>query len=359
MIKIGSEVAEEELQLLLDPLFATMVTGEPYQAPTTEQMLETALVTAITTGILEGPSIVGVEVDYKKFGQDVLKTHTTQDVVQEALNGSRPGSAVYELAKKLSEGMTRGKTVSETDIGRLFAFSQTQLQKGKSVKAEGRTEELLQRALELPADTKAHQVAQELSEQLETALSERGFDLSEDYQLTRPQQQNQINEVTNAILTDQTIGELEELVAEDEFVEGGQKHRLKDDPRAEYRFISQRQFDNLTIKLKKDGMAIIRGTPEVERHLDNMDASSAILGDMVFFRKDVRLSEVLEETYHYEQKKQGLNDDKKEPLRSILNEIDAKEYLLKNAQKFRIPRKEIDLLKKHLESCKKQLADYS
>ena len=213
MIKIGSEVAEEELQLLLDPLFATMVTGEPYQAPTTEQMLETALVTAITTGILEGPSIVGVEVDYKKFGQDVLKTHTTQDVVQEALNGSRPGSAVYELAKKLSEGLTRGKTVSETDIGRLFAFSQTQLQKGKSVKAEGRTEELLQRALELPADTKAHQVAQELSEQLESALSERGFDISEDYQLTRPEQQTQINEVTDTILTDQTIGELQELVA--------------------------------------------------------------------------------------------------------------------------------------------------
>ena len=51
----------------------------------------------------------------------------------------------------------------------------------------------------------------------------------------------------------------------------------------------------------------------------------------------------------------GLNNDKPEPLRSILNEIDAKEYLIKNAKKFKIPRKEIELTKRQLKSYKMQL----
>lgn len=48
------------------------------------------------------------------------------------------------------------------------------------------------------------------------------------------------------------------------------------------------------------------------------------------------VSEVLEETYHFMQNKSGMNDDKVEPLRTILNEIDAKRYLIKNAKRFNI-----------------------
>ena len=129
----------------------------------------------------------------------------------------------------------------------------------------------------------------------------------------------------------------------------------KDDNRDGYNFISDDMFNRLTIKARKNGAIIIRGTKEVEEHLDIVGAAASNIGDVLLFRKNVCISEVLEETYHFEQNLKGLNNDKPEPIRSILNEIDAKEYLLYNAVKFKIPRIEIELTKKQLESYKVQL----
>lgn len=131
--------------------------------------------------------------------------------------------------------------------------------------------------------------------------------------------------------------------------------RKSDDDRGEYSFISDEAFNRLTIKARKNGAMILRGTQEVEEHLDNLNAAASNIGDVILFRKEVCISEVLEETYHFEQNLMGLNNDKPEPLRSILNEIDAKEYLIKNAKKFKIPRKEIELTKRQLKSYKMQL----
>lgn len=89
-----------------------------------------------------------------------------------------------------------------------------------------------------------------------------------------------------------------------------------------------------------------------------MGAAAANLGDVLIFRKDVCISEVLEETYHFEQNLSKMNDDKGEPLRSILNEIDAKQYLINNADKYKIPRKEIELTKQQLSSYQKTLEEY-
>ena len=122
-----------------------------------------------------------------------------------------------------------------------------------------------------------------------------------------------------------------------------------------FKFISDTTFNDLTIKARKNGALIIRGTKEVEEHLDIAEAAASIVGDVLLFREEVCISEVLEETYHFEQNLKGLNNDKCEPLRSILNEIDAKEYLLRNASKFKIPRKEIEITKEQLESYKNEL----
>lgn len=89
-----------------------------------------------------------------------------------------------------------------------------------------------------------------------------------------------------------------------------------------------------------------------------MGAAASNIGDILLFRENVCVSEVLEETYHFEQNKVKLNNDKKEPLRTILNEIDAKQYLLENASKYQIPRKEVELTQKQLESYKNQLKKY-
>lgn len=132
-------------------------------------------------------------------------------------------------------------------------------------------------------------------------------------------------------------------------------YRKDEDVRSGLKFISDIEFDKLTIKARKNGALILRGTDEIEERLNKLGAAASIIGDVLFFRKNVCISEVLEETYHFEQNLRGLNNDKGEPLRSILNEIDAKEYLLKNAKKFKIPRVEIETTEKQLISYKEQL----
>lgn len=131
-----------------------------------------------------------------------------------------------------------------------------------------------------------------------------------------------------------------------------------DDARKGFKFISDERFNNLTIEAVKKGAIILRGSPEIEQHLDAMEASASTIGDALLFRANVCVSEVLEETFHYAQNRAGTNDDKGEPLRTILNEIEAKEYVLANANKYKVPRNELELIEKQLVGYKKQLADY-
>ena len=131
-----------------------------------------------------------------------------------------------------------------------------------------------------------------------------------------------------------------------------------DDARKDFKFISDERFDALTVEARKKGAVIIRGTPAVERHLENRGASAATVGDVLMFKKDVCVSEVIEEMHHLNQNLTGLNDDKGEPLRTILNEIDAKEYVIRVAQKYQVPRNELEHIKKQLDGYKQQLEDY-
>lgn len=129
-------------------------------------------------------------------------------------------------------------------------------------------------------------------------------------------------------------------------------------PRDKLRFISDEQFNSLTIEARKNGANIIRGSDEIEKQLDDVGASAAIVGDTLLFRKDVCISDVLEETHHYMQNIGNLNSDKPEPLRTILNEIEAKKYLIENSKKYKIPRNEIETTKHHLKSYEEELKKY-
>ena len=133
----------------------------------------------------------------------------------------------------------------------------------------------------------------------------------------------------------------------------------KVDSREGFKFISDEKFDSLTIEARKNGATILRGTDEVEQHLDKMKANASTIGDVLLFRKNVCVSEVIEETYHFKQNMNKVNDDKGEPLRTILNEILAKEHIIKNAKKFKIPRNEIEFVEKQLKSYQNQLEEYN
>ena len=120
--------------------------------------------------------------------------------------------------------------------------------------------------------------------------------------------------------------------------------RVKDRSRNKegYSYISDRRFEELTINARRNGAIIVRGGEEVEKHLDAVGANAACINDVLLFRQNVTVSEVLEETRHFEQFCKGTNADKPEELKTILNEIDAKRFIIDNAQKYGVPQREID-----------------
>ena len=123
-----------------------------------------------------------------------------------------------------------------------------------------------------------------------------------------------------------------------------------------YKPVSEERYQQLIIPLKDMGVSIMRGGEEVERHLEQRNAQASNLGtEAVLFRQDISISAILEETYHVIQNRQGMNDDKDAELREILNEIDAKEYLLRVATQYQIPREEIEETKTQLKQYKENL----
>lgn len=135
-------------------------------------------------------------------------------------------------------------------------------------------------------------------------------------------------------------------------------YRAKSRERTNIKPISNESFKRLMIRAEKLGATYVRGETWVEEHLDKMDAAASSIGSVLLFRKQVTKSEVLEEIYHVEQNLRKLNNDKEFYLRKILNEIDAKEYLLKVAKKYKIPRQEIEESQMQLEEYKKLLEEY-
>ena len=121
-----------------------------------------------------------------------------------------------------------------------------------------------------------------------------------------------------------------------------------------YKPVSEERYQQLIIPLKKMNVTIMRGDTDTERRLKMFGAQGITTGrDVVSFGKDVSISTILEETHHIKQNRRGMNDDKEIGLRSILNEIDAKKYLLQVAKKYGIPREEIETTKIQLRQYEK------
>ena len=121
--------------------------------------------------------------------------------------------------------------------------------------------------------------------------------------------------------------------------------------------ISQATYNKLTNPIKRVGGLVLRGTPDVEEHLQKQGATALQVGDVIMFRSDATISDVLEETHHFWQNRRGMNDDKPIDIRTALNEIDAKEYLINVAKKYKIPVEETELTKQQLDYYKNLLEE--
>lgn len=122
--------------------------------------------------------------------------------------------------------------------------------------------------------------------------------------------------------------------------------------------IDEATYNKLIKNVKKNGGIVIRGIDEVEEHLANNGSTASCIGDAILFSKNATISDVLEETYHFEQNAKKMNNDKPGKERLLLNEIDAQKYLLSVADKYHIPESELAVTRKNLEDYEKALEEY-
>ena len=110
---IGSEILEEEVQLWLEPAIKKAVLDIDFEAPTADEMLYTAIVTAFSTFFLEAGGTAKTEIDTKKKGKE-LKADGEVDRLVELGKTFSADTVAYQIASKVN------KDTGAYTIGRLF-----------------------------------------------------------------------------------------------------------------------------------------------------------------------------------------------------------------------------------------------
>ena len=113
-VDLLGEVAEEELQNFLEPALRSIIFGEDYDMPTIDELLETAIVTAITTPILGGKDTIMEDLSESKYYKDTYGG-SQQELVGEALEIDPEN--VY--AQKLQGYLDKGKNLNGNQLNRL------------------------------------------------------------------------------------------------------------------------------------------------------------------------------------------------------------------------------------------------
>lgn len=123
-VKIGAEINEEELQNFLEPLFRTVIFGEDYDAPTIQEIVDTAITTAISTGIMNFGQTTEYNPDAKKTAKYDADATPTDKAMMDTLAGR--------------ETAENPNVTQETDLDRLM--QQTFAENKKAREVENTTE---------------------------------------------------------------------------------------------------------------------------------------------------------------------------------------------------------------------------
>lgn len=115
------------------------------------------------------------------------------------------------------------------------------------------------------------------------------------------------------------------------------------------KIIPQALYHKLIEPVERAGGTILRGTKEAEEHLIKVGASASHIGGCILLRRDATISDVLEETYHFQQMQRGMFQDRPYEIQNVLMEIDAKQYLLSVSKEYKIPVEECELTQRQLE----------
>ena len=118
-VKSGGEILEEELQNYLEPLYRKILFDEEYTAPEIEDVVYTAVLTFLTTGVLEADSISSYASNAPKtYGKEIKGADALQALIESGLE-SAPDTESRALAEALNEKVQAGKTVNDWEVGRL------------------------------------------------------------------------------------------------------------------------------------------------------------------------------------------------------------------------------------------------
>jgi len=176
VVKIGSEVTEEELQNFLEPAFRSILFGEDYDAPTVEELLETAIVTALSTGLLESGSVISEETERGQIHQDYrdLYGENAAELIHEALELDPDNT----FALKQQARLETGKSIKGAALKRLVDQNEQSIQNG--VPAEDSvsgSEDVVEQATNPTAVTqKADALREPKAEPVATTDSAKGED---------------------------------------------------------------------------------------------------------------------------------------------------------------------------------------
>ena len=121
-VELGSEIVEEEIQNYLEPAFRSIIFGEKYDAPTIDELIETAIVTAISTGVLEGGGTVTQDVADSRYYKDTYG-NVQRELVDEALEIDPD----YTYAQKQQSRLDGGKNLSGHQLGRIVQQNEATL----------------------------------------------------------------------------------------------------------------------------------------------------------------------------------------------------------------------------------------
>ena len=134
---VGSEATEEYLQSVLDPLARNIILGEDndfWAGFTSEDALYSALLGALSAGLLEGPGIITSAAEANKIGKRAFENGSWKGALDYAMQLD-PESEPYKLAKALRDGTIKadGNNVGNlyTSLSEYMAESKKLVRKGK------------------------------------------------------------------------------------------------------------------------------------------------------------------------------------------------------------------------------------
>ena len=126
-----------------------------------------------------------------------------------------------------------------------------------------------------------------------------------------------------------------------------------------HEIIDKPTYNKLTKDFIKSGGKILQDE-EAQEHLRLVGASATYISGAktILFKPDPTISDVLEEIYHYNQDKKNVFSNCNATEMFLRREIEAQEYLLSQAKKYKIPLEQLQVTKINLEMYKKLLAEY-